>query len=61
MGLKGMELIYVATVNIALKRDGWCPVVNKVMNVGVPYRAGNFLSRCITTGLSRLCSMELAI
>jgi hypothetical protein len=32
--------------------DQWMALVNTVMSLRVPYNAGNFLSICITGGLS---------
>jgi hypothetical protein len=45
IGWDGMGWIYLAQ-----DKDWWKAVVNTVMNLRVPYNAGNFLSDCITGG-----------
>jgi hypothetical protein len=47
-------------IDLALDRDRWRALVYMVMNLRVPYNAGNFLSSLGHFSFSGLCSMELA-
>jgi hypothetical protein len=40
-------------INLAQDRDQWRPLVNKVMNLWVPYNVGKFLSSCVIDDFSR--------
>ena len=50
-------------IELAEDRDRWRTLVNGVMNLRIPYSAGNFLKSCKPvsfklTGLQGLCSMD---
>jgi hypothetical protein len=45
IGWDGMDWI-----DLAQDGDQWRALVNTIMNLWVPYNAGNFLSDCITGG-----------
>jgi hypothetical protein len=47
-GWDGMDWI-----DLAQDRDQWRVLVNTVMNLRVPYKAGKFLSSCIIGGFSK--------
>jgi hypothetical protein len=40
-------------IDVAEDRDQWRVLVNRVMNLGVPYDAGKVLSSCTIAGFSR--------
>jgi hypothetical protein len=43
--IRGKVLEGVDWIHLAEDRDQWCALVNSVMNLEVPLKAGNFLTR----------------
>jgi hypothetical protein len=52
MDLREMVWYGVDWIVLAHDRDQWRALVNTVMNIRVPYNAGNFLSGCTIGGFS---------
>jgi hypothetical protein len=48
VGYEGMDWI-----ELALERESWRTLVNALMNLGVPYNAGNFKTSCKAVSFSR--------
>jgi hypothetical protein len=44
MNLREICLEFVVWIHLAQDRDQWCALVNTVMNLRVPQKAGNFLN-----------------
>jgi hypothetical protein len=53
IGWDGMDWI-----DLTQDRDQWRTLVNKVMNLRVPYNAGKFLSGCTISGFSRRAQLH---
>jgi hypothetical protein len=56
--LREMEWDGINCVDVARDRDKWRALVNKVLNLRVPYNAGKFLSGCTTGGFSRRAQLR---
>jgi hypothetical protein len=48
----------ISWIDLARDRDQWRAVVNTVMNLPVPYNAGNFLRSCIIGSFSRRAELH---
>jgi hypothetical protein len=53
MNLREIEWDGMDWIDLAQDRDQWRTIVNTVMNLRVPYNAGNFLSDWTIGGFSR--------
>ena len=53
MDLQEVGCGYMDWIGLAQDRDGWRTLVSAVMNVGVPWNAGNFLTSCKPVSFSR--------
>ena len=53
MDLQGVGCGYVDWIGLAQDRDRWRTLVNAVMNLWVPWNAGNFLTSCKPVSFSR--------
>jgi len=49
----GMDLRGQDWIHMAQERDQWLTSVNAVRKLWVPYKVGNFLTRCTTISFSR--------
>jgi len=54
MGAKEIGLEDVDCIIVTSERDKWSSLVNTVMNLGVRYSAGIFITNCRTTELFRI-------
>ena len=52
MDLQEMGCKYMDWIKVTQDRDMWRALVNEVMNLRVPYNAGNFLSSCGSVSFS---------
>ena len=53
MDLQEVGCGYVDWIGLAQDREGWQKLVIAVMNLRVPYNAGNFLTSCKPVSFSR--------
>jgi hypothetical protein len=53
MDLREVGYGYVDWMELAQDRDKWLSLVSAVMNLRVPYNAGNFLTSCRPVSFSR--------
>jgi len=53
MGLQEVGCGYMDWIGLAQDRDGWWTLVSAVMNLRVPWNAGNFLTSCKPVSCSR--------
>jgi hypothetical protein len=53
MDLREVEWEGVERMHLAYDRDQWWVLVNTVMKVLAPYKAGNSLPSCVTISFSR--------
>ena len=53
MDLQEVGCGYMDWIGLALDRDRWRTLVSAVMNLGVPWNAGNFLTNCKPVSSSR--------
>jgi hypothetical protein len=53
MDLREIGWERVDWIHLAQERGHWWAVVNTVMNLPVPPRAGNFMTSFVTTGFSK--------
>ena len=53
MDLQEVGCGYMDWIGLAQDRDGWRTLVSAVMNLGVPWNAGNFLTSCKPVSFSR--------